>query len=56
MSSIHLGRGLPVRHPNRAIDISVPARLADDPMQFNPATAETLVNLMLGGLNVFWDC
>jgi hypothetical protein len=26
-------------------------RLADDPMKFNPATVETLVNLMLGGLH-----
>lgn len=26
-------------------------RLADDPMKYNPATIETLVNLMLGGLH-----
>lgn len=33
-------------------DSSTPdTRLADDPMQFNPATVETLVNLMLGGLH-----
>jgi len=33
-------------------DASTPdTRLADDPMQYNPATVETLVNLMLGGLH-----
>jgi hypothetical protein len=33
-------------------DRSTPdTRLADDPMKYNPATVETLVNLMLGGLH-----
>ncbi len=33
-------------------DTSTPdTRLADDPMRYNPATVETLVNLMLGGLH-----
>ncbi|HWB12862.1 MAG TPA: hypothetical protein VG826_26790 [Pirellulales bacterium] len=33
-------------------DASTPdTRLADDPMQYNPATVETLVNLTLGGLH-----
>lgn len=33
-------------------DTSTPdTRLADDPMQYNPATVETLVNLTLGGLH-----
>jgi hypothetical protein len=35
----------------RADTTTPDTRLADDPMQFNPATAETLVNLMLGGLH-----
>ena len=35
----------------RADTTTPDTRLADDPMQFNPATVETLVNLMLGGLH-----
>jgi hypothetical protein len=35
----------------RADDSTPDTRLADDPMQYNPATVETLVNLTLGGLH-----
>ncbi|HVX10948.1 MAG TPA: hypothetical protein VHC22_07205 [Pirellulales bacterium] len=35
----------------RADTTTPDTRLADDPMQFNPATVETLVNLVLGGLH-----
>ncbi|HEV3340656.1 MAG TPA: hypothetical protein VG125_09870 [Pirellulales bacterium] len=35
----------------RADSTTPDTRLADDPMQFNPATVETLVNLALGGLH-----
>lgn len=35
----------------RADTTTPDTRLADDPMKYNPATVETLVNLMLGGLH-----
>ena len=35
----------------RADTTTPDTRLADDPMQYNPATVETLVNLTLGGLH-----
>ena len=43
-----------IRHKvaGQRADTSTPdTRLADDPMQYNPATVETLVNLTLGGLH-----
>ncbi|HVX59230.1 MAG TPA: hypothetical protein VHC19_01465 [Pirellulales bacterium] len=35
----------------RADTTTPDTRLADDPMKFNPATVETLINLMLGGMH-----